>query len=398
MGCAKGDEHCRWILAPMAQGHLLDTVFILAGIIVILLSTGLAIRTFMIPNEAPPVINRSIFRITQTIFAGLARFSRNEARRHSVLSLYAPVSLLAVLAAILSLIGLGYTLAYYGVGVKPFTRAFLFSGSALSTLGFESPGNNFWVIILSSAEALTVATVVALLIGYLPNIYSSYQAREQAVRTLDDLTGTPPDGMKVIESYVESYGANRLGELWQNWLTWFDSLGTAGSTLSGELYLRSSRWDRSWVCTAGAMLDAAALADSCLDLTTNPAATHLVRSGSKALRLVLQPLHLRCPEQPTWPQTAINVTQVEFNEAYDHFQQIGLPVKADKQAAWQAFAQQRVQYECQLMAMVRLKNPPRGARWTTDRTEGKRALALPVFGPKSIGCDPSKETCHDPVA
>lgn len=398
MGCAKGFEHCRWILDTQAQNNVINGLSILAGIIVILLSTGLAIRTFMIPGDAPPVINRSIFRITQTIFGAMARAARNDKRRHAILSLYAPISLLAVLAAILTLIGLGYTLTYYGVGIRPMTRAFLFSSSALSTLGFESPGNNFWVIMLSAAEALTVATIVALLIGYLPNIYSSYQQREQAVRTLDDLTGTPPDGAKVVEAYTESYGADRLGDLWQNWLTWFDSLGTAGSTLSGELYLRSSRWDRSWVCTAGAMLDAAALADSSLDLTTNPAAVHLVRSGTKALQQVLEPLHLRCPEKPSWPETPINVTQDEFNEAYDHFQRIGLPVKPDRQAAWHDFAQQRVLYECQLMAMVRLKNPPRGARWTTDRDETRHPLAMGVLGPKSIGCDPSKERCGEPAA
>ena len=57
---------------------------------------------------------------------------------------------------LLGMIGFGYTLALYGAGIKPMMRAFLFSGSALSTLGFESPGNNFWVIVLSAVEALTV--------------------------------------------------------------------------------------------------------------------------------------------------------------------------------------------------------------------------------------------------
>ena len=35
------------------------------------------------------------------------------------------IGLLLVLATILALIGFGYTLAFYGVGVKPFIRAFL---------------------------------------------------------------------------------------------------------------------------------------------------------------------------------------------------------------------------------------------------------------------------------
>jgi hypothetical protein len=372
------------------EDQFLDALFIIAGIIVIILATGLAIRTFMIPAGAPPLINRVLFRFTQAVFESITRPIRSESRRHRILSLYAPISLLVVLATILILIGLGYTLTFYGVGVKPFIRAFLFSGSALSTLGFESPGNNFWVIMFSAIEALTVATVVALLIGYLPGIYSSYQAREQAVSTLDELTGPQPDGVKIVEAYVGTYGSSKLGTLWQEWIGWFADLGSAGSTLSGELYLRSSNWDRSWICAAGAMLDAAALVDSSVDLATDPAAEQLVRSGSRALSQVLEPLQLHCPKNPVWPQTAINITRQEFEEAYQHLQQTGLPMKPDHDAAWQTFAQARVRYECALMALVRLKKPPHGARWTTDRPEATAPLGLPVFGPQHVGCGSDK--------
>jgi hypothetical protein len=390
MGCAKGEDCARLLSSHIG---LLDAGFIIAGIVLIAFSTGLAIRTFMVPDGAPPIFNRVVFRLTQACFDVLTRLARSEMRRHAILSLYAPISLLAVLGAILAMIGFGYTLAFYGMGVKPFIRAFLFSGSALSTLGFESPGNNFWVIMFSAAEALTVATIVALLIGYLPNIYSSYQQREQAVRNLDDLAGSPPDGIKVIDAYVQTLGVTKFGDLWQDWWQWFDDLRSSGTTLSGELYLRSSRWDRSWICAAGAILDAAALVDSCLELSTDPAAERLVRFGSRSLRQILEPLQLHCPENPQWPQTPINVTRAEFDEAYDHFQKAGLPMKADGDAAWQAFAQLRVQYECSLMTLVRLKKPPRGARWTTDREESEKPLPIPVLGPRNPACDPTKETC-----
>jgi hypothetical protein len=362
------------------EDQIVDSLIIAAGIVVIVISTGFAIRTFMVPSGAPPLINRLIFRFTQAAFTAISRPIRSELRRHGILSLYAPISLLAVLAAILGLIGAGYMIAFYGAGIRPLIRAFLFSASALSTLGFESPGNNLWIIILSATEALTVATIVALLIGYLPAIYSSYQDREQAVNSLDELTGTPPDGVKVIDAYVKSFGPAKLGNLWQQWLGWFADLGSAGSTLSGELYLRSSRWDRSWISAAGAILDAAAMVDASIDLATDPAANHLVHSGSKALLQVLEPLRLQCPGDPLWPDTTINISQDEFEEAYDHFQQSGLPMKPDKAGAWKTFAQHRVQYECALMTLIRLKKPPRGARWTTDRPEAVLPISIPVFG------------------
>src|SRR5215210_9477959 len=291
------------------QDQLIDILAVVSGIIIIIVSTGIAIRAFMVPTGAPPLINRVLFRFTQAVFDVVIRPVRSEARRQGILSLFAPVSLLVVLSVLLGMIGFGYTLALYGAGIKPMLRAFLFSGSALSTLGFESPGNNFWVIVLSAVEALTVVTIVALLIGYLPTIYTSYQQREQAVSNLDELTGTQPDGIKVVDAYVNVFGPSRLGELWQTWIGWFVDLTTSGSTLSGELFLRSSRWERSWVCAAGAMLDAAALVDSSVDLSTDPAADRMVRFGSRALRQVLEPLRLRCAEQPKWPQTTVNVTQ-----------------------------------------------------------------------------------------
>jgi hypothetical protein len=373
------------------RDQLIDILAIVSGIIVIILSTGIAIRTFMVPAGAPPLINRVLFRFTQVLFDLAIRPIRSEVRRHSVLSLFAPVSLLVALIGLLGMIGIGYTLALYGAGIKPMIRAFLFSGSALSTLGFESPGNNFWVIVLSAVEALTVVIIVALLIGYLPTIYSSYQQREQAVNNLDELTGAQPDGVKVVDAYVNIFGPTRLGELWQAWFSWFADLTTSGSTLSGELYLRSSRWDRSWISAAGAILDAAALVESSVDLSTDPAADRLVRLGSRSLRQVLEPLRLRCPEQPKWPGTPINITQQEFEDAYDHLQQSGLPMKPDKNAAWTTFAQHRVQYECPLMTLVRLKKPPRGCRWTTDRDEGQQPLPIPLTGTTLVGSDASQK-------
>ncbi|MCA9878472.1 MAG: hypothetical protein KC442_11840 [Thermomicrobiales bacterium] len=364
--------------------HLSNSLFIVAGVVAILAATGLSIRTFMVPGEAPPFYNRSIFRFTQIIFEGLARLARSEPRRHQVLSLYAPISLLLVLASILLFIGFGFTLTFFGVGIRPFSRAFLYSGSAISTLGFESPGNNFWVIMFSSLEALTVTTIVALLIGYLPNVYSNFQSRETAVMKLHNLAGPAPDGVGIVESYVRVYGPDKLGDLWESWQEWFQDLAHSRSTLAGELYMRSTSWNRSWVTTAGAVLDAAALTNACFDLPSNTSARVLLSSGSQALNSVLESLHLRCPSNPNWPETTSNITRAEFADTYQRLKELGIPLNPDEDGAWTAFAQQRVQYECQLMALVRLKKPPSGVRWASDRPECTEPLALPIARPRHV--------------
>ena len=65
-----------------------------------------------------------------------------------------------------------------------------------------------------------------------------------------------------------------------------------------------------------------------------------------------------------------------------------LKLKTDKTKAWQTFAQHRVQYECALMTLIRLKKPPRGARWTTDREEATKPLSIPVFGSRQATRQP----------
>ena len=59
-------------------------------------------------------------------------------------------------------------------------------------------------------------------------------------------------------------------------------------------------------------------------------------------------------------------------------------MKPDKNVAWTTIAQHRVQYECSLMTLVRLKKPPRGARWTTDRDETQQPLAIPLASTTSV--------------
>ena len=368
--------------------RIVDVLLFVAGIVVIIYSTSMAFITFMIPGTLPPIINRVVLRFAQAVFNLIAPRVRSVERRHRLLSLFAPISLLAVLATILALLWFGYTLVFYAVGVKPFVTALLFSGSALSTLGTESLGNNVPVIVLSTVEALTALTVVAILVGYVPSIFNDYQAREKAVRDLEALAGPRPDGVRILDAYIGAFGPARLGGLWQLWLDWFSQLATARSTLSGDLYLRSSRWDRSWIVSAGAILDAAALADACLDLSTDPAADQLVNLGSHVLHEILVPLNLLCPDWPTWPETPINITRDEFDQAYDHFQSEGMPMKANRDEAWEAFARLRVQYECPMMAVIRLKHLPGAASWTTDRPDADKPLPLPVFGKRSAITNP----------
>src|SRR5215216_6105366 len=79
------------------QDQLIDILAVVSGIVIIILSTGVAIRTFMVPAGAPPLINRVLFRFTQALFDAAIRPIRSgfasgrplRAARHYRLRLYA---------------------------------------------------------------------------------------------------------------------------------------------------------------------------------------------------------------------------------------------------------------------------------------------------------------------
>ena len=274
-------------------------------------------------------------------------------------------------------------------------RAFLFSGSALSTLGFESPGNDFWVIVLSAVEALTVMIVVALLIGYLPTIYSSYQQREQAVNNLDELTGAQPDGIKVVDAYVNIFGPTRLGEL----------VADVDQLVRRPRHFRTRPSQVSFTSAPRAgIAPGLARRERCSmrpRWSTPASISRPIRRPTGWCGLVRGP-----PTCQAWPAPAApacgqpagrqprltSPSRSSITPTHRH-QQSG-PPRAHKSAAWTSFAQHRVQYECPLMTLVRLKKPPRGARWTTDRDEAQQPLAIPLIGTTLVGSGVPKGCSH----
>ena len=373
------------------QDQLIDILAVVSGIVIIVVSTGIAIRTFMVPAGAPPLINRVLFRFTQALFDAVIRPIRSEARRQSVLSLFAPVSLLVVLVVLLGMIGFGYMLALYGAGIKPMIRAFLFSGSALSTLGFESPGNNFWVIVLSAVEALTVVidrcAADRLSADHLL-VLPAARAGGQQPRRADRRAARRHQGRRRLRQHLRTVatrgivadvdrlvrrprhlGIDPLRRALPPLLALGSLLdqrggGDARRGRAGRLQRRSLH--RSGGRPAGAPWFAGA--------TPGPGAAPPALCG--AAKVAAKP-------RSTSPSRSSRTPTITL-------QQSGLPMKPDKSAAWTTFAQHRVQYECPLMTLVRLKKPPRGARWTTDRDEAQLPLAIPLTGTTLVGSDAPK--------
>jgi hypothetical protein len=338
-------------------------VFILGALLVgfTLLS---AIRTLVLPRAAPDAIYTTVFRFVRGIFDLRLRFTSNYRARDRILAYYAPFALLTLLPVWLILVTLGYTSMYWALGVPNWYEAFLLSGSSLLTLGFAK-ATDFWQLNLVFSEATFGLLLIALLIAYLPSMYSAFQRRAAAVSLLEVRAGTPPSAVEMLLRFNRIHGLDRLTDQWRAWETWFSDLQESHSSLPALVFFRSPQPDQSWITAAGAVLDAAALARSTVDIPQDFQADLCIRAGYLALRHIADYFRIDYNPSPT-PDDPISITRAEFDAAYEHLADNGVPVLPDKDQAWRDFAGWRVNYDQVLIHLAKLVVAP-PAPWSSDR-------------------------------
>jgi hypothetical protein len=141
----------------MLQQLLLIILHILAfvsGFILVLYTLKSAIRSFVLPRSSPDNLSRVVFVLIRLLFNfRLKRLQTYEERDH-MMALYAPIALLTLPVAWLTLILNGYMSMFWASGVPSWWLAYNVSGSSLLTLGFAQV-DDFFKITLTFSEAAT---------------------------------------------------------------------------------------------------------------------------------------------------------------------------------------------------------------------------------------------------
>jgi hypothetical protein len=327
-------------------------------------AVGSAVRTVVIPRAIPSKITRIVFLSTRWLFRLRARPGRPYEERDRIMALYAPVSLLVLLVTWLALILVGFAGIYWALG-ESIGEAFTISGSSLLTLGFARPSETPGTIAAFTEGALGLV-MLALLIAYLPAIYSVFSRREKMVAGLEVRAGSPPTGVEMLQRSWRVDALSSLHDQWERWEEWFLDVAETHSSFPVVVFFRSPLPDHSWVTASGAVLDAAALLLSSVDRPVDPEAAYCVRAGYLALRRVAS--FFRIPFDPNpKPNDPISVTPDEFEEALDALETQGLPLKADRDQAWKDFSGWRVNYDRVLIALAGLTMAPY-APWSSDRS------------------------------
>ncbi len=335
-----------------------------AGLAVVLGTLGSAIRTFVLPRSATDPLTMLHFTTMRRLFYLRLKAARTYEARDSILALYAPVSLVILPIVWLTLVLIGYTGIYWALGVRPLVAAFELSGSSLLTLGFANT-TGIGVHLLVFTEAAIGLILVALLIAYLPTMYAAFSKREMAVTLLEVRAGDPPSAIEMILRLHRLGRIDRLADIWPLWESWFAELEETHTSLAALVFFRSPQPSHSWITAAGAVLDAAALSATALDIPRVMEAETCLRAGYIALRRVSDFFAVAYDPNPQ-PGDPILIGRGEFDAELDRLAAAGVPLKPDREQIWRDFGGWRINYDVPLVALAGIIAAPY-APWSSDR-------------------------------
>ena len=402
------------------------TAATIAGILLLIVTTRSLMRTVIVPRALRSAISDAVSRVVVGTCRGMARLRSTYAKRDAVLAWAGPTILLTQLITWLMLFLLAYGLLLYGLSGQTLGESLRQAGSSLFTLGFADVDTSDQTLIDFIASA-TGPIVIALMIGFLPTIYSSYLHREAAVTALSTSAGEPAWGPEMLSRHTL---ADTLQDANAEFVRWRDLAATI--RMSHTMYpvliwVRSVRANRHYLVSLIAVLDAACLTVSLTSTVDRRAAFQLLIQGGQSIEVLYalmarrrawrpsfrrltrqqaeraQPRELE--ELPRWNQRilaveqasdqdalssiddgvvaeleerehgSIMLTRSEFDEAVDLLRRSGFPIDRDLDEAWQQFVAARSRYEFAAYALCEILDAP-PAPWT-----GPRRFSAPTIRP-----------------
>jgi hypothetical protein len=327
-----------------------------AGVAIVARTLLSAIKAFILPRGARDQIVGFVFRELRRVFNLLAPKRLPYPKRDRIFAYYAPVALAILTVTWLLLVLFGFAAMYWGLGSRTVGDAIRLSGSSLLTLGFATPSGGLETA-LTFVEAISGLGLAALLVGYLPTMYAAFARRELEVNLLEVRADRPASAAAMLARY------HRLGRLdvlpveWHRWEIWFAEVEESHTTLSALAFYRSAQPEHSWIIAAGAVLDAAALSRSLLDVPRDVQADLTIRAGYIALRRISDFFGIKYDPSPS-PAAPTSVTREKFDVVAAELEAAGLPLRSDRDRAFLDFNGWRVHYDRPLLALSRLLLAP----------------------------------------
>ena len=259
------------------MARLLLVLAVLAGFALIAFVLRDAFETMILPRRLNGRFRftRSYYRTFWPLWSALSRRGFSGRRRESALSLFGPLSMLGLF--VVWAVGLiaGFALVFFGLGsplqttehLRGLGMDFYLSGTMFLTLGLGNavPSGNL-ARLLAVAEGGLGFGFVAVIISYLPVLYSSFSHREISISMLDARAGSPPSASELLRRHAGNL--DQLEAYLAEWERWSAELLESHISYPVLGYFRSQHVNQSWLAALTTLLDACALltaatADGC---------------------------------------------------------------------------------------------------------------------------------------
>ena len=242
----------------------MQALAVILGVVLVVSVTADLLNTLVTTHNSrnPFWLTRILYTRTWRMIRFIGQRLPNESWRTRLYAIYAPTSVIALLATWVAQQVLGFGLIWWGVkgvdGAESLLDSIYYSGVVYFTLGFgeivpveEVP--RFGALIEAFAGVLTTA----LVIGYLPALYSAYSEREQRLLMLDDGTEERMTPTNLVLSRCPDADPRQLDDFFREWEAWVAQVMETHTTFPMLVLFRSQHAGQSWITALGLVTDAA---------------------------------------------------------------------------------------------------------------------------------------------
>ncbi|SDP19912.1 hypothetical protein SAMN04487897_1466 [Paenibacillus sp. yr247] len=314
------------------------------GLVIVISTIGSIVDTLIVTRSVESRITLVSWEITRFVFKLLSFRTALYEKKDRLLSFRGPASLLTTLALWIFLFVVGYALLFWPFTEGTFVMALRLSGSSFFTLGiFSAPAGVS--TILEFAAAATGMITIALQIGYLPTIYSSYNKREALVTALSIRVRRIAWGPNILKHHFKENEMSTMPTLFAAWEMWAADITESHVSHPWLMVFRSPHRMNSWVTSLLSVIDAANLY-----LILNPSqapaeARQCLRAGITCFQTISDSMGFTDElSRATAPQE-VRLSFEEFLYGLQYLEHGGFPIEISKEEAWNEFRTIRAKYE-----------------------------------------------------
>ena len=305
---------------------------------------SVARSTLLNGRRRDPVLN-AVARLVHAIIKFLARNRSSDEDVARIIQWYLPLFTFFMIVTWFVVVMVGFAFMYWESGAETtYFDSLISSGSALSTLGFDTPSTSQGKVI-AVVEGAFGLMIVIFFFSFIPGYQSAAQARDSRAAWLYARVGPMPTGVEVLLWYLQNTVDRTHDDFWAAWEDWFLQIRLTHVAKPEVIYTPSSIPNQSWVICSQSILDAAALYIAAIEEKPDSALHACMTGGAGAVCDVSASIGFRPDRQSD--RSAL-LTEAQFAAGLDLLRAADIDVKRSGPEAWTQFSELRSTYEAPL--------------------------------------------------